>query len=285
MAALLLGVATLSSAAGPPRPKGHLLMIGGGPRPPEIMGKFRELAGGARARVLVFPQASSRAEAGPELQAELRDLGLGEVVLMSVDRAQADGEEAVRRMDGASGVYFGGGDQSQLTGLIKGTRIEARLHELYRAGAVIAGTSAGAAVMSRLMITGDERRPYSKEDAFQTIESGDVVTGEGFGFLEDVVVDQHFVRRRRHNRLLSVVLENPRLAGVAIDESTAVWVRPDRTFEVIGDGPVLVYDAGSAQVEHDAGYGLRGAGLRLHVLRRGSLFDLDTREVKRLGPS
>jgi cyanophycinase len=84
--------------------------------------------------------------------------------------------------------------------------------------------------MSRVMITGDERRPVSKDESWQLIEADNVVTSEGLGFLDDAVVDQHFVRRRRHNRLISLVLEQPKLLGIAIDEATAVWVKPDRTF-------------------------------------------------------
>jgi cyanophycinase len=138
--------------------------------------------------------------------------------------------------------------------------------------------------MSRVMITGDESRPLSKDEAWQTIEADNVATAEGFGFLDDVIVDQHFVRRRRHNRLISLVLERPALLGVAIDEATAIWVKPDRQAEVIGEGPVLVLDAQGASTARDAeGHGLRGAGLTLHVLRPGSIYDLARRTVVRLG--
>ena len=103
--------------------------------------------------------------------------------------------------------------------------------------------------------------------------------------MEGVIVDQHFVRRRRHNRLLSLVLENPRLLGIGIDESTAIWVRPDRTFDVLGAGPVMVYDAAAADVRRDAGdRGLRASAVLLHVLRGGSRYDLEARTVVRLGP-
>jgi cyanophycinase len=184
-----------------------------------------------------------------------------------------------------TGVYFGGGDQSRLTAALGGSRVEARLHELYARGAVLAGTSAGAAVMTGVMITGDERRPLSREEAFQKIEAENVVTARGFGFLEGAIVDQHFVRRRRANRLLSAVIENPALLGIGIDEETAIWVRPGRIFEVLGAGPVVVYDAGQAQVGPSSPeHGLAAAGLALHVLRHGSTYDLAARKVLRLGP-
>ena len=277
-----LAAATTSSAQS--NPKGHLLVIGGGDRPASIMSTFARLAGGASGRVLVFPQASELPDSGDRIKAELEKLGIGTVDVMAVDRAAADTDAAVSRTRGTTGVYFGGGDQARLMDVFAGTRLERRLRELYQDGAVMAGTSAGAAVMSRVMITGDETRPLSKDEAWQTIEAHNVVTRPGLGFLDDVVVDQHFVRRKRHNRLISLVLEQPDLLGVAIDEATAILVRPDRTFEVVGEGPVLVLDATRGTVARDPGVGLRAAGLSLHVLRSGSIFDLASRRVTKLAP-
>jgi cyanophycinase len=281
LASLLLPQTLLAEAPA----RGHVLAIGGGERPLAVMAEFAHLAGSGQGVVLAFPQASERSEAGAELKQEFLRLGIGRVEVMDVDRAGADSDGALARTQGATGVYFGGGDQSRLMAVLRGTRLEARLHELYRTGAVIAGTSAGAAVMSRTMIVGDETRPFSKDDAWQTIEAENVVTAAGLGFLEGAIVDQHFVRRKRHNRLISLVLENPRLLGVAIDEETAALFRPDGTFEVIGNGPVVVYDAGAARVQKDAGgFGLRGSDLRLHILRAGSVYDVSKRSVVRLGP-
>jgi cyanophycinase len=249
------------------------------------MAEFARLAGAAQGFVLVFPQASERPEAGAELKQEFLELGIGRVEVVDVDRAGADSDAALARTQGATGVFFGGGDQSKLMAVLSGTRLEGRLHELHRSGAVMAGTSAGAAVMSRTMIVGDERRPLKTDDAWQTIEAGNVVTATGLGFLEDAIVDQHFVRRKRHNRLIALVLENPRLLGVAVDEETGALFRPDGTFEVIGNGPVVVYDASAASVHKDSGgFGLRGANLRLHVLRSGSVFDASRLAVVRLAP-
>jgi len=267
-------------------PRGHVLAIGGGDRPPAVMAEFARLAGAARGFVLVFPQASERPEAGAELRQEFLELGIGRVEVVDVDRGGAGSDAALARTQGATGVFFGGGDQSKLMAVLGGTRLEGRLHELHRSGAVMAGTSAGAAVMSRTMIVGDETRPFKKDDAWQTIEADNVVTAAGLGFLEDAVVDQHFVRRKRHNRLTSLVLEHPRLLGIAVDEESAALFRPDGAFEVIGNGPVVVYDASAASVQRDAnGFGLRGADLRLHVLRSGSVFNVSKRRVVRLAPA
>lgn len=272
-----------SAASEPVSPRGHLVVIGGGTRPASVMALFACLAGGRAGKVLAFPQASERAEAGDEIARELRALGIGQVTIVAVDRAGADAEDTLALTDGVTGLYFGGGDQARLMAVLRGTRLEARLRAAYQDGAAVGGSSAGAAVMSRVMITGDERRPLSKDESWQTIEADNVETADGLGFLDDVILDQHFVRRRRHNRMISLLLEDPRRLGVAIDEETAVWVRPDRTFEVVGNGPVLVFDAGRARTSRDeAGPGLRGAGLELHVLRAGAQYDLSTRTVLRL---
>jgi cyanophycinase len=274
-----------AAAIGEDAPRGHLLIIGGGTRGPEITGKFVSLAGGPRGHVVVFPMASAEPEAsGREVAEEMRGLGVADVRVLNLTRAQADSDDATAPLDGVTGVYFTGGDQARLTAALLGTRLEGRLHRLYAEGAVIAGTSAGAAVMTRVMITGDERRPASKDEPFQIVEAEDVVTSGGFGFLEGAIVDQHFVRRRRHNRLLSLVLENPAFLGIGIDEGTAIWVQPDRTFEVMGSGPVVVYDATAATTARDADHGLRASGLTLHVLRRGARYDLAARKVIRLSP-
>jgi cyanophycinase len=256
------------------------VIIGGGTRPPEIMQLIARLAGGATGTMLVFPHASALPETGPDLAKEFTALGLGHVVVITADKAAADTDTVLRQTEGATGVYFAGGDQNRITAALHGTKLEQRLLALYRGGAVIAGTSAGAAAMSRVMITGDETRPLAKDDSWQTIEAGNVVTAPGLGFVDDVILDQHFVRRRRHNRLISLVLEQPTLLGLAIDEETAAWVKPDRTFEILGHGPVLVIDGSTAKTAKDAlGYGLRGDGLRLHVLRAGATYDLRTRRV------
>jgi len=267
------------------QPKGHLLIIGGGKRGNAIMEKFVELAGGSQAKVVVFPMASGYPhEVGPEQAQELLALGCGEARVLTIDRGQADSDSVLALLAGVTGVFFSGGDQSRLTAVLKGTRVEDRLHQLYANGAVIGGTSAGAAVMSEVMITGDERRPVA-DSTFNQITADNIVTAAGFGFIKTAIVDQHFVRRRRHNRLISLVLEQPKLLGLGIDEGTALWVKPDQTCEVIGDNAVMVYDATRARTLRDSeGYGLRASDLRLHVLRHGARFDLKAKKVLQLAP-
>jgi cyanophycinase len=241
------------------------------------MEHFIELAGGpGEARIAVVPMASGEAEeTGHELVREMMELGAADAFSFLLTRDEAD-DAAALRLEGVTGVWFSGGDQNRHTAALKDTPVEAALHELYRRGGVLGGTSAGAAIMSEIMITGDERRPGGERvsrEAFITIDRDNVVTAPGFGFLDNAIVDQHFVRRKRHNRLLSLVLENPELIGVGIDEATALVVRPGGSWEVIGDGAVLVYDLRGGEVTPDNARVLGATGLRLHLIPAGGGFN------------
>ncbi|TSA15903.1 cyanophycinase [bacterium] len=264
-------------------PKGNLIIIGGGSRGPDIMKPFVQLAGGEKSKIVFFPMASEYGDtlAGERI-ADMKSYGAGTVLHLNITKLQADGDSVLALLDGVTGVYFGGGDQSRLTRALKGTRTEKRLHELYQNGAVLGGTSAGAAVMSSIMLTGDEKRP-TRDSSFNKIEAEDIITTEGFGFVDDAIVDQHFLIRRRSNRLVSVVLEHPTRVAIGIDEATAIWIKPDHTFEVLGRSAVIVYDATKAEVKRDeTGFGLRAADVRMSVLRRGSIYDLRSKKVIRL---
>jgi cyanophycinase len=259
--------------------RGYLFIVGGGPQPPALVQRFVDLAGGkGKAKIVVFAMASSDGRAsGEEKAADLRKLG-AQAENIYVDHDEANSDAVVQRMAGVTGVWFGGGDQLLLTKALLGTRVERAIHERYRAGAVIGGTSAGAAVMSTPMLTGEEthvggvRPPADSTDAFMTIARDNVVTVNGFGLIEGAVVDQHFLRRRRHNRLISVVLEKAPHLGVGIDESTALIVHPDGHWSVLGESAATVYDARHAAITPPGAPVLGETGMLLHVLPSGSSF-------------
>ena len=260
---------------------GHLIIVGGGPLPDAIERRFVELAGGAgKARIVAFPMASKDPDAGREIVKDFEKLG-ARAERIVLDRAGAT-EEAARRLDGVTGVWFGGGDQALLTAALSGTPVERAIHERYLAGAVVGGTSAGAAVMSTPMITGDEKHPGGSRppkdssdsaSAFMTIARDNIVTADGFDLLPGAIVDQHFVRRRRLNRLISVVLEHPERVGVGIDESTALEVGPDGSWKVLGESVAVVFDARQARITPPGQAPLGAAGVAMQVLPAGSLYD------------
>ena len=148
--------------------------------------------------------------------------------------------------------------------------------DAFNGGAAVGGTSAGTACQSGKMITGD--------GDFTVITADNIEMWDGLGLFEGVIVDQHFVARKRHNRLMSVVLENPQLLGVGVDEGTAVWVRPNGTFEVLGDGWVIVYDASEAEIrrrpfEH-GGEAMGAVGMKTHILLPGDIFNIERRRLE-----
>jgi cyanophycinase len=274
--AFLLFIFTLTGASPQGRPKGTLFIIGGGTRPEPMMKKFVEMASrSGSGRIVVLPMASATPdETGKSLVEEFLSLGAKEAVYYNFTRREAEKFPNARLLAESGGIFFSGGVQTRITEAILDTPIHNMIRELYQKGAVIGGTSAGAAVMSELMITGDEIRKPEEGREFETIEYGNIVVARGLGLIKSAIIDQHFATRKRHNRLISVIAGNPQLLGVGIDESTAIIVYPDETFEVIGYKNVIVYDASRAQVNIRNDRALSIRGLTMHVLLEGERFDL-----------
>lgn len=265
------------------RVEGSLFIIGGGHRSESMMKKFIELAnlpGGSK--IVIFPMASgSPDETGQAMVDEFKKLGMQNVKYHNLNREQALKEENVKILDNVGGVYFSGGVQSRLTEALVNTPVHNRLLDIYKQGAVIGGTSAGAAVMSEIMITGDEKREVEEGHEFEKIQGDNIITTPGFGFIKTAIIDQHFVARKRHNRLISLVAENPELLGIGIDESTAIIVKPDQTFEVIGEQNVIVYDASQAKINILPSHTISGFNIIMHILKAGDKYDLNTEKTMR----
>ncbi|MDP2302453.1 MAG: cyanophycinase [Ignavibacteria bacterium] len=266
-------------AEGLSQTKGKLVIVGG-VQVTSIMKKFVELAGGSNAKIIVIPNAGSYpVESSLEQVEEFTELGAVSDYLLFT-RETADADSNLKKLENVTAVFFLGGDQSDLTRDMLGTKLLAKVFEFYNNGGLVGGTSAGAAVMSEVMITGNELINKDSTRNFITIERGNVETKQGFGFLKSVIIDQHFLKRKRHNRTMSTLIEHPNLIGVAIDESSAIVVYPDDTFEVIGDNQVLVYDpTKSNNIREDSKGNLGISELKLHVLINGDKFNLKTGRV------
>ncbi len=210
---------------------GTLVIVGGGAVGPEILTETLRLAGGAeQARIAILPQASGLPDAGEKSAAVWREAGAADIRV--VDLAQS--VEARKHLERANLVWMPGGQQSRLVEALRAAEMIPVLRARLAGGAVIGGTSAGAAAMSQIMIegTGDAGG----------ISAGAVKISEGLGLLPGVIVDQHFFKRQRFNRLLAAVREHPGRTGAGIDEGTALIVT-DREWRVAGVSHVLILRA------------------------------------------
>lgn len=263
------------------QPKGHLVIIGGGERTQKIMQKIVDLAGGTDSKYMVIPNASSEPEETGKYHAdEFRNLGCKNVDYLVVDSLNVNDDMTIEKFDDVKCIFFSGGDQSRLTKYLLNTKLLKKIKDIYAEGGVISGTSAGAAVMSKIMITGDELLNKDSTVAYNTILKGNVVHTEGFGFVQNAIIDQHFIKRKRNNRLLSLVLEFPEKLGIGIDESTAAIIYPDGILEVLGESQVLIFDAAhSKNIRVKEDNKLSASGIVLHVLSSGQKFDLNKKVV------
>jgi cyanophycinase len=212
--------------------QGSLVIVGGGTLPDAIRNRFCELAGGKEARLVVIPTASSRADADiadADRQRRWIDTwksqGIAKVhVLHTRSRDTANEAAFVEPLTKATAVWFGGGDQSLLADAYRDTAVEREIAALLARGGVVGGTSAGAAIQSRVMIAGGRDEPR---------------IATGLDLLPNAIIDQHFLARQRRGRLVKAVTQHPACVGLGIDEGTALVVQ-GRRLEVLGDSTVTV---------------------------------------------
>jgi cyanophycinase len=200
-------------------------------------------------------------------------LGIHDLVELYVnERAETLNGDLVEKLDGAAGVFFSGGDQLRISSQIGDTPIEQRVREIFRAGGVIAGTSAGASVMSDTMLV--------KGSSAESHRIGDLHLAAGLGLIRNVIIDQHFAERGRIGRLLGAVAQNPRVLGIGIDEDSGIVVE-DSHFRVVGSGAVYVVDGGSVThsniAEAEPNRTLSMFDVCIHVLSTEDRFDLKAR--------
>jgi cyanophycinase len=207
-------------------PGGVLILCGGSTMSDEVRDCFLECAGGRQARLIVIPAYRAGAADKTRLADTFNDRRVTSItVLDAATPEEAESKRTSETLADATGVWLSGGDQSYLADVYWGTQVERQLKALLARGGVICGTSAGAAVMTRVMIRG----------------SGIDTERRGFDLLPDTIVDQHFFQRNRPQRLLAALAERPQLVGVGVDEGTAVVVENGgKRWTVIGRSYVMV---------------------------------------------
>jgi cyanophycinase len=256
-----------------------LLVIIGGAEDREgdclVLREFVRAAGGVKANIAVMTAATEfPEEVGETYTNVFKRLGAKTVNLIHTEhRDDSETDHNLRYAEEATGIFFTGGDQSRIVDFIKNTSLDQVIHTRHSQGAVIGGTSAGAAMMPDQMIVGGASVSNPTVDA--------VELGPGMGFLPGVVVDQHFSQRGRLGRLLAALVLEPAVLGLGIDEDTGIIVAGDE-FEVIGSGAVTVVDETTATHNNLEGL-LRDepialCNVKLHILPQGYRFNWKTHE-------
>ena len=240
-----------------------------------ILSTFVQLAGGRDARVAIVPTASSIESAGERYKAIVLSMGVDRAdVLYIGSRDDANSDFPAEVLREASGVFLTGGNQMRLSVLMGGTRAAKLIRERHESGAIVAGTSAGASILSSHMVAFGASGGTPKQRMVQMVA--------GFGLIPDLIIDQHFRQRDRIGRLLAMVAANPGLLGVGIDEDTAILTGQDHVLEVVGRNSVTIVDGSHMysdifQVKGHGGITVSDA--RIHILTPGRRFDLDKRKL------
>jgi cyanophycinase len=237
---------------------GSLMIVGGGAVTSEIRKQFIELAGGQNARIVLIPGSDPTPEGEQQLLSPWQRRGVSSLVLLNAkDRAMANDPAFCAPLAQATGVWFGGGYQSLLADRYVDTTVQKCLHEVLARNGVVGGCSAGAALLSRVMIRDGDTTP---------------VEARGLDLISDAIVDQHFLARNRLWRLEQMLDSHPGMIGLGVDESTALVIHL-RSWRVcvVGESYVLACLPGSEAHPRRIEVLKRGDDVMLSQLRQDHL--------------
>ena len=263
----------------PASPTRRLVVIGGAEDKlgrARVLRRFVRLAGGSDARIALLPTASSVPD---EMVAMYREVlcRLGARTVTAVaprHRLDCDDPALLAPLDEATGIFMTGGNQLKLAQVVAGTPVSQAIHAAYARGCVVAGTSAGASIVSSHMISMGDEGVTPRQRTSQL--------SAGLGLLPDVVIDQHFDQRGRYGRLLSLVAQSPSLLGMGIDEDTAAIITGGTELSVLGAGAVMIVDASQMRFTDShavhRGQPVAMMGMKLDFLTTGCKYDLKKRE-------
>jgi cyanophycinase len=281
LVAALVGLTGFHSLAGMPRSSkkgtGRLFIIGGGERTESLMLELVHVSGiTASDYVVVLPMASEEPDSAVfYLKKDMSRVGISRVTGMNFRAGATVSSGSVDSLTAAKLIFISGGDQTRFMKAVGKGPVYQAIHKAYLNGTTIAGTSAGAAVMSKKMITGNSLKNPEYTGLYPSIEADDIEITEGLGLAESLIVDQHFLKRQRMNRLLAVSIENPEEICVGIDESTAIVVAGNQ-FTVVGENQVIVLR--NPAKSHMVRSGLLGSRkLQVDILLPGETFPIPKR--------
>ncbi|MGB7378655.1 MAG: cyanophycinase [Rivularia sp. (in: cyanobacteria)] len=259
--------------------RGPLLIIGGAEDRQgecEILREFVRYAGGTKARIVVITAATDLPlEVGKQYISIFERLGAEDARMIDTrSKEDAYSSTVLENIEKATGVFFTGGDQAKIVNTIKDTDLDAAIHRRFSEGMIVAGTSAGAAIMPDIMICDGDSETNPRMEI--------VKMSPGMGFFPGVIIDQHFLQRARIGRLISALTQQRKaVLGFGIDENTAILVIGNK-IQVIGENAVTIIDESDVThsnidniMKHE---GLAICNAKLHILPKGYEFDLETRK-------
>ncbi|URC12406.1 cyanophycinase [Flavobacterium sp. B183] len=222
-------------------PKGKLFIIGGGDRSDALMKQVLNVSELTKKDfIVVLPMSSEEPDSSfIFFKTQMAKLTPNPIVMLNFNKETAQNKKLTDSLQKAKLIFISGGDQTRFMNVVQNTPIQTAIQKAYQNGSTISGTSAGAAVMSEKMITGNQKLQKEYSGTFDNIRYDNLETAEGLGLLKTAIIDQHFLKRNRYNRLLSALVEFPTLTGIGIDESTAIIVRNNQ-IEVAGESEVIV---------------------------------------------
>ncbi|WP_109302722.1 cyanophycinase [Aquimarina sp. AU474] len=250
---------------------GTLILIGGGKAGKQIMGKFKELAGGDSAKIVVIPTAYvlNNEIDSLRLRASFEKHGFTNItILHTSDTAEANKDDFIKPIKEATGIFFTGGRQWRIADGFLNTKAHDEMFKLLDRGGVIAGSSAGATIQGSYLARGDSKN--------NQIMMGDHEVG--LGFISNIAVDQHVIARNRQFDMFTILKNKPELLGIGIDESTAIVVKGD-VFKVIGRSYVIIYDSSFWSREGSKLKKLPNKNAMFYYLRSGDRYNLRERKV------
>lgn len=242
-----------------------------------VLRKFYELCNGNNGRIVILPTASVYPDAGEHEATALQKMGLDKMplILPVRTREHAFQAEYTRAIQNASGIFLCGGSQMRLTSVLAGSPLLTAIHNAYQNGCTVAGTSAGAAALSAIMMAYGKSGQAPRHSIVQLVP--------GLGLTNTVIFDQHFNQRNRLGRLIYTITTTPNLLGIGVDENTAAMLSNNQV-TVTGAGGVTIVDG--SQLCDSTTAELKGTQLaayskiELHLLTDGSSYDISTRKAK-----
>jgi cyanophycinase len=269
---VFLGFGILFSSFQPEKKTGRLFIIGGGDISASVVDKMIHESGIDKGGYgIILPMSSEEPDSAVfYTKADFVERGCTNINGLIFKKGQAWTTAMIDSIRNARMIFISGGDQSRFMDIIAGTPVKKAIHEAFDKGALVCGTSAGAALMSKKMVTGNELKHPSNDGVFNSMEAKNIEIIEGLGMMENVIIDQHFIKRKRLNRMVCASMENPDCVCIGIDESTAILVNGNDA-TVYGKSQVVVLRHPTAVTKVENGL-LGATNMQLDVYLTGESF-------------